>query len=63
MNKLSFGDGTTDSTGAGARLGRSRNPNEELARILGGIGAPPDLLPLSEHSEAPSRVAMLEWPS
>lgn len=57
MHDTSFGDGITGSTGAGLRLGRSRSANEELARILGGIGELPDSLPRADRAEAdyPSR--------
>lgn len=66
MNKFAFGD---DKTGAAApasrlmrsRLGRSRTADEELARILGGIGTLPDFLPHAERAEALSRAAILEW--
>ena len=63
MNKFSSGDGMTGSIGIGSGYGRARNATEELARILGGIGALPESLPLSEHAEALSRAAVVEWQS
>jgi hypothetical protein len=62
MNKLGFRDGVTGAMLPGLGFSRSRTANEELARVLGGIGAlPPDFLPNTEQVDALGRAAILEW--
>jgi hypothetical protein len=61
MNKSFFGEGMKGSSGRDARLARTRNAHQEMARILGGIGAPLDPLPLLEPAEAVRKSAIAEW--
>ncbi len=63
MKEFAFCDGMTGAMmPGGLGLSRSRTANEELARILGGIGAlPPDFPPNIEPADALRRAAMLEW--
>jgi len=62
MNKSSFDIGMSGTMEAGAAFALRRNANEELARILGGIGALPDPIPVSERVESLCKTAMVEWP-
>jgi hypothetical protein len=52
MSKSSFDDRFRESSSRDLSLTRTRGANEELARILGGIGALPDPLPLSPRAHA-----------
>jgi hypothetical protein len=61
MNNSSIGDGMTGSRDPDANFRLRRNANEELARILGGIGALPEPQVPSDRVEALRTFSMVEW--